>query len=325
MNSKSITHSHLLKLLMLICIGVIAISGATPTQAYTSAFFPSQSIGNRGTDVRTIQYVLNLAQVDGIFGSQTDTAVKEFQASRNLTADGIVGPATWSALLPTLRAGSSGNAVSALQNQLNEKRSAGLAVTGVFDSATDAAVRAFQQHAGIGVDGIVGTETWKNLIWHYDYPNFAISGICDYSTSNGTAANWGTGAAIGQIQAAGARFVATGNGEIAIGDVSLEHGGDIAGHGSHELGLDVDIRPIRTDSGQCSSPQSWNVAGYDRAGTQAMIDAIIDTAPGHVSVIFFNDPQLNGYRGLVRPLEGHDNHLHIKYCEKYHPTASYDC
>lgn len=36
--------------------------------------------------------------VDGIFGSGTEAAVKEFQKSAGLTVDGVVGPKTWTAL-----------------------------------------------------------------------------------------------------------------------------------------------------------------------------------------------------------------------------------
>jgi len=36
-------------------------------------------------------------------------------------------------------------------------------INGVFDQQTDAAVRAFQQQFGLGVDGIVGRQTWQKL------------------------------------------------------------------------------------------------------------------------------------------------------------------
>lgn len=38
--------------------------------------------------------------VDGVFGSQTEQAVKQAQRHYNLEPDGIVGPATWDAILP---------------------------------------------------------------------------------------------------------------------------------------------------------------------------------------------------------------------------------
>ena len=37
--------------------------------------------------------------VDGVFGQKTKKAVKQFQALKGLTQDGIVGPQTWNALL----------------------------------------------------------------------------------------------------------------------------------------------------------------------------------------------------------------------------------
>jgi Putative peptidoglycan binding domain/Glycosyl hydrolases family 25 len=56
-----------------------------------------------GEDVRLWQQQLLklgwtvVGKVDGQFGPQTDTATRGFQASRNLTVDGVVGPGTWAA------------------------------------------------------------------------------------------------------------------------------------------------------------------------------------------------------------------------------------
>lgn len=59
--------------------------------------------GNTGSTVRTIQTKLKswgyyTGSVDGIFGSKTTAAVKYFQRTNGLTADGIVGPATAKAM-----------------------------------------------------------------------------------------------------------------------------------------------------------------------------------------------------------------------------------
>lgn len=52
-------------------------------------------IGSKGNDVITLQKFLGLG-ADGSFGPGTDKAVKDWQTKNGLTADGIVGPSTWS-------------------------------------------------------------------------------------------------------------------------------------------------------------------------------------------------------------------------------------
>jgi peptidoglycan hydrolase-like protein with peptidoglycan-binding domain len=300
----------------------------TPAYAFANAFFPTQGSGNRGVDVQAIQHLLTQQghPVDpvGVFGPQTDAAVRAFQSERGLGVDGIVGPNTWAALVPLLRQGDTGSAVRALQVELTEKRRISLAVNGIFDAATTSAVRDFQQHAGIGVDGVVGPVTWRNLVWHYAYPDFA-AGICDQDPDGNGTANWATAAAIGQLEQAVRVFAGTNQGQVPLGDAGFEHGGDIPGHASHDVGLDIDIWPIRTDNAQCTAGRiTWQSSTYDRAATRQLINDIRAAAPGHVRLIFFNDPTLIN-EGLTTPLDGHDNHLHVRYCEKVHPSSLYVC
>lgn len=55
-------------------------------------------IGSRGAEVLELQSLLGIT-ADGIFGPQTQLALKSYQQSHGLTADGIAGPKTWTALL----------------------------------------------------------------------------------------------------------------------------------------------------------------------------------------------------------------------------------
>ena len=53
--------------------------------------------GSRGRDVEAVQRAVGSSEraVDGIFGKNTEAAVRSYQSRHGLTADGIVGPATW--------------------------------------------------------------------------------------------------------------------------------------------------------------------------------------------------------------------------------------
>lgn len=56
--------------------------------------------GSAGEEVKVVQKSLGL-NPDGFFGLQTEQAVKEFQVKNGYTADGVVGPKTWEALVNT--------------------------------------------------------------------------------------------------------------------------------------------------------------------------------------------------------------------------------
>ena len=156
---------------------------------------------------------------------------------------------------------------------------------------TRKAVIAFQKHIGMTQHGNVGPVTWRRILWHYDYPSFKTA-LCDYSVGNG-AANWGTGAAIGQIEAAATAFLRP---EARSRRRSATSVASTAGtsplHQTHEVGLDVDVRPIRDNENQCTWGTNWRFASYDRTATRALIKAIRAAAPGHVKLIYFNDPVL---------------------------------
>ena len=65
------------------------------------------------------------------------------------------------AIEPLLKKGSTGNAVKQLQEALKALGFDPGGIDGVFGAKTEAAVKAFQQHVGITVDGICGEVTWN--------------------------------------------------------------------------------------------------------------------------------------------------------------------
>jgi peptidoglycan hydrolase-like protein with peptidoglycan-binding domain len=310
-----------------VVFAVLMLVATAPTAAAFTATYPIESIGNRGADVRAIQGLLVArgipTAIDGIFGTTTEDGVKTFQTSRGLTANGIVGAATWSKLIVALASGSTGEAVKVLQRQLNEKRFARIPVSGFFGAATRAAVITFQKHIGMTPHGKVGPVTWQRLLWHYDSPAFTATSLCDYTEGNRNA-NWATGASIGQLEAAVKEFFLLGHGRVAVGDASFEHGGNIPGHATHEVGMDVDLRLIRKAENQCSLGTNYHLASYDRAATRELILAIRAAAPGRVKLIYFNDPVMIA-EGLTTKYFGHDDHLHVRYCEPGYPLAMYRC
>lgn len=155
--------------------------------------------GDTGMEVRLVQFWLRLAadnytslasiSVDGSFGAATQNAVTAFQSLFGLTADGLVGRATWNKLnevalavtneivdpnvapgqfTTTVREGSRGTAVRAVQFYLRRLAAyysdiPTVTVDGVFGSATTKAVKAWQTRAGLTVDGVVGLLTWNSL------------------------------------------------------------------------------------------------------------------------------------------------------------------
>jgi peptidoglycan hydrolase-like protein with peptidoglycan-binding domain len=160
--------------------GVTAgIANAAPVAPHVTAHhgtpplllvWPTVKEGAHGNRVTTIQFLLNQSgfhvKVDGKFGSETKKRVMEFQFASHLKPDGIVGSATWPALILTVKQGAKGDAVRAVQSYL--KYAYGfktLKVDGIFGLATTKAVMEFQMMYHVKpADGVVGTTTWHTLV-----------------------------------------------------------------------------------------------------------------------------------------------------------------
>ncbi len=156
-------------------------------ETYITAKQPTLRQGMTGENVKLVQQKLG-QKMDGVFGPGTKGAVVAFQVQHHLTPDGVVGPATWNALLgtsspaaaapaansvqlhptsnapaTTLRQGAKGASVQLLQALLKTAGAPSLTVDSNFGPATLAAVKAFQQAHGLKPDGVVGPATWKAL------------------------------------------------------------------------------------------------------------------------------------------------------------------
>lgn len=155
------------------CHGVCDFLGVGYIPRNDLSVYPLLRQGSRNNFVYLLQFILNNSfgynlSVDGIFGNNTLSAVRDFQGNNGLTVDGLVGNNTWTYLLnlppyPLLREGSRSSYVRFLQNLLQSKFIPTGNIDGIFGSQTLNAVRAFQQENNLTVDGIVGDNTWNAL------------------------------------------------------------------------------------------------------------------------------------------------------------------
>lgn len=156
---------------------------------------PVAQIGAQGPVVGDLQQLLQEAgfpiQADDLFGPQTFAAVEEYQKSRGLDVDGVVGRQTWTALLTdqpsveyakspvkitlrapdthpstrrTLKISAKGLDVSDLQRRLKTLGFKPGKEDGVFGRRTLKAVKEYQASRSLETDGIVGRRTWTALL-----------------------------------------------------------------------------------------------------------------------------------------------------------------
>lgn len=176
--------------------------GLTITEA--QRVYPNALVaGTAAEAVRTVQYYLSFLSfffenidfvpLTGVFDAETEKAVRAFQETYGLTADGIVGKQTWNKLtsvyndivssLPAdyqtvlgmvfpgkmLVLGDSGDSVRIIQENLNNISEYDPAVpkvnvTGVYDDATLSAVAVLQAQIGREATGAVDPIIWSEII-----------------------------------------------------------------------------------------------------------------------------------------------------------------
>lgn len=94
---------------------------------------------------------------------------------------------------------------------------------------------------------------------------------------------------------------------IGIGNISLKGGGLMRPHSSHQKGIDVDFRLLRTDGARVGI--RYQDRSYSRSRTQELVNTIRANRVLPVELILFNDPDVTG----VQAWTGHDDHLHVRF------------
>lgn len=184
---------------------VDGIPGAQTISRLTSVYLQSSTSTASGVNlsvetVRSAQTMLKTlgfyyGDVTGNIGTKTDAAIRSFQSKYGLTVDGIPGTQTMAKLSElcsgtsaqsgsSLQLGSTGSAVSALQENLSALGYYYGDVTGHYGTLTKAAVLAFQKAKGLTADGIAGTRTLSAIDYAMGLAAGSSSGTADSSGSS---------------------------------------------------------------------------------------------------------------------------------------------
>ena len=155
----------------------VARKGGTPASGGSAG--TTLKLNSQGTKVSQLQTDLKqlgyyYAEITGNFGEKTEAAVKAFQKAKGLTADGVAGTKTLNAIAAAvdkaggsssgssstnMKLGSTGTAVSTLQQNLTTLGYYYGDVTGHYGNLTQQAVKKFQKAKGLTQDGVASTAT----------------------------------------------------------------------------------------------------------------------------------------------------------------------
>lgn len=177
----------------------------------------AQKLGMRSNDIRILQGQLNrirqnypaipqISQVNGVFGADTERAVRAFQRIFQLEEDGIVGKATWyrikqiyngvkklseldsegirpeelePVVLTDLIPGTYSNEMKTVQYYLAVigyfiSGLPEVEIDGYYGPETEEAIRQLQNYYGLPVTGRMDRETWNRVVRVYNEINASI-------------------------------------------------------------------------------------------------------------------------------------------------------
>ena len=99
---------------------------------------------------------------------------------------------------------------------------------------------------------------------------------------------------------------------IGVGRISVQGGGPTGIGVSHQNGLDVDVRYVRSDGQE--APFEFSVEGpwpeYDQNATQELVDFFVELG---ATLLFWDDRAGLSAPGVGQHWPGHHNHLHVRF------------
>lgn len=146
--------------------------------------------------------------------------------------------------------------------------------------------------------------------------------------------HWGDPATIAFIERLSRAAVGLGWKGLYVGDISQARGGPVAGHASHQTGLDVDIwllPPPRLDLSRAERERisANNVRSADQRAVNAnwtpahaallraaardpAVERIFITPPAKLAMCASTPPKDRAWLRKVRPWWGHNDHMHVR-------------
>jgi peptidoglycan hydrolase-like protein with peptidoglycan-binding domain len=268
--------------------GLLESSGA-PSVAFAAAPLPTTTTrhyitlrtGSEGRQVRLLQQALGIP-VDGVYGPETEAAVRRFQATRGLTVDGVVGGATSRALAnhapPTLSGAAvvrdlTGEARQAAPDEVQEAASA-TAPTAAAGTVPQARVLAEGEGSGVATQPAAAPTSETGIAPGESFGGAAAPGEAE--AAEGTAETAAAGNATEAI--AGEAGRGTGEGAAATGvegagGTAAPGAGSSAGTSANPAGAS-EVGTPGTSGADAADPASAEVGAVAHASALAAQRAV---------------------------------------------------